>query len=351
MDHQNIRISFYDAKPYDVENFNRENRKYGFTITYHEEHLNAKTAVFCKGSRIVCAFVNDDLSEETLKILYEEGVELVALRCAGYNNVDFRYAFGKIHVVRVPAYSPYAVAEHAMALLMTLNRHLHRAYSRTRDFNFSLVGLTGMDLHGKTVGVIGTGKIGRCFIDICRGLGMKVLAYDPYPAEIPDVTYTDLSTLLSSSDVISLHCPLTEENYHLINEKTIKEMKDGVLIINTSRGALIDSKALLDALIERKIGAAGLDVYEEEAEMFYEDKSNEIMNDAVMARLMSLPNVLLTSHQAFLTREALQNIAETTLNNILDYLEEKPLVNEICYKCTGSKNKDNCNHTQNGRCF
>jgi D-lactate dehydrogenase len=344
-----VKIAFYDAKPYDKEYFDRENSRYGYDIVYHEERLNPKTAVFAKGSDAVCAFVNDDLGEETLKALIGEGVKLIALRCAGYNNVDFGYAYGKIHVVRVPAYSPYAVAEHAAALLQTLNRHLHKAYNRTRDFNFSLQGLTGFDLHGRTAGVIGTGKIGRCFMNIMKGYGMDVIAYDPYPAKDSDIAYVSLEELLRRSDIISLHCPLTKENYHLINAAAIAQMKDGVYLINTSRGGLIDSEALLKGLLDGKIGAAGLDVYEEEADMFYEDNSSEIIRDDVLARLLSLPNVLLTSHQAFLTKDALEKIAETTLGNVKDFFSDAPLANEVCYKC--SQNPAACSHAQNGRCF
>ena len=344
-----MKIAFYDTKAYDKEYFDAENERHGYEIEYHEERLSPKTAVFAKGADAVCAFVNDDLGQETLKVLEGLGVQLVALRCAGYNNVDFRYAYGRIHVVRVPAYSPYAVAEHAAALLMTLNRHLNRAYNRTRDFNFSLVGLTGFDLHGKTAGVIGTGKIGRCFINIMQGFGMDVLAYDPYPAKDSGLHYVSLEELLAKSDVISIHCPLTRDNYHLINEQTIGLMKKGVYLINTSRGGLIDSEALLKGLLGGQIGAAGLDVYEEEADMFYEDNSGRIISDDVLARLLSLPNVLLTSHQAFLTRDALQNIAATTLSNVDDFFAERELRNEVCYQC--SQNPSACTHEQAGRCF
>ena len=349
---EKIRISFYDTKAYDRTGFDRENEKYGFEMAYFEERLNPHTAVFAKGSQVVCAFVNDDLCEDTLKVLVDEGVKLVALRCAGYNNVDFRYAYGKIHVVRVPAYSPYAVAEHAAALLLTLNRKLHRAHNRTREFNFNLVGLTGMDLHGKTAGVIGTGKIGRCFVDICKGFGMRVLAFDPFPIKDYDaVEYVGLDRLLAESDVISLHCPLTKDNYHLINKEAIAKMKAGVFLINTSRGALLDSDDLLDGLLTRKIGAAGLDVYEEEGDMFYEDKSNEIITDAVLSRLLALPNVLITSHQAFLTSEALHNIAETTLQNVADFFAGRKLENEVCYMCLPGANASNCPRRQQGKCF
>ncbi|MDD2981053.1 MAG: 2-hydroxyacid dehydrogenase, partial [Hespellia sp.] len=304
------RISFYDAKSYDKEFFDKENEKYGYEIEYHEEKLNSKTAVFAQDSDAVCAFVNDNLNQKTIKKLVDAGIGLIAMRCAGYNNVDFKEAYGKIHVLRVPAYSPYAVAEHAVGLLMTLNRKLHKAYNRTREFNFSLSGLTGFDLHGKTVGVIGTGKIGRCFINICKGFGMRVIAFDPYPAKDVDFEYVALEELLAQSDVISLHCPLSKDNYHIIDQAAIEQMKEGVVILNTSRGALIDSEALLQGLLCGKVGAAGLDVYEEEADMFYEDNSNQIILDEVLSRFVSLPNVLITSHQAFLTKEALENIAE-----------------------------------------
>lgn len=325
------KISVYDTKSYDKEFFDLENEKYGYEMIYHEEKLNPKTAAFAQGSDVVCAFVNDDIGKETLQVLEKEGIQLLAMRCAGYNNVDFKEADGKIHVVRVPAYSPYAVAEHAIGLLMTLNRKFHKAYIRTRDFNFSLQGLIGFDLHDKTVGVIGTGKIGRCFIDICKGFGMKVLAYDPYPIKEPDFEYVSLEELYEKADVISLHCPLSKDNYHMISEKAIKQMKRGVVIINTSRGALIDSEALLEGLLSGKIGATGLDVYEEEADMFYEDNSNRIIQDGILSRLLSLPNVMVTSHQAFLTREALQNIAETTFSNIKSFFAGEELVNEVCY--------------------
>jgi D-lactate dehydrogenase len=240
-----------------------------------------------------------------------------------------------IRVFRVPAYSPYAVAEHAIALLLTSIRRIHKAYIRSRDFNFSLSGLTGFDLHGKTVGVIGTGKIGRVFIDICRGFGMRVLAYDKFPAPDLDngdtVRYTDLDELFANSDIISLHCPLTDETHHMIDEKAIEKCKKGVVIINTSRGALVDAQALLEGIKSRKVGAACLDVYEEESELFFEDNSGHILEDDILARLISMPNVIVTSHQAFLTEEALENIAETTVRNIVDFTENGQSPNEICY--------------------
>lgn len=342
------KISFFDTKPYDRIYFEQYKEAYGFSIEFYEEKLNPKTAFMAAGSKAAVAFVNDTLDQKVMDTLAADGVEIVGMRCAGYNNVDFKAAFGRIHVVRVPAYSPYAVAEHAMAMLLMLNRKLHRAYNRTREYNFSLNGLTGFDLHGKTIGVVGTGKIGRVFIDICHGFGMRVLAYDPFPAEGSGIDYVSMEELCRQSDIISLHCPLTKETYHIINEDSLSWMKEGVYLINTSRGALIDSEALLAALKSGHAGAAGLDVYEEETEFFYEDFSNQIIQDDTLARLISLPNVLVTSHQAFLTREALSNIAETTLKNLRDYFDGKPLDNEICYHC--SKNAS-CKKNHKERCF
>jgi D-lactate dehydrogenase len=265
--------------------------------------------------------------------MVEMGIKILALRCAGFNNVDMKYAKGKIHVLRVPAYSPYAVAEHTIALLLTSIRRIHKAYIRSKDFNFSLSGLTGFDLHGKTVGVIGTGRIGRVFIDICRGFGMKVLAYDKFPAPGLDngdtIRYVEMDELLSQSDIISLHCPLMEDTYHIIDDKAIEKCKKGVVILNTSRGALIDAESLLNGIKSRKVGAACLDVYEEESDLFFEDNSGHILEDDTLARLISMPNVIVTSHQAFLTEEALENIAETTVNNIIDIVETGKCENEV----------------------
>jgi D-lactate dehydrogenase len=275
-------------------------------------------------------------------------VKLLALRCAGYNNVDFKSAYEKIHVVRVPDYSPAAVAEHAAALLLTLNRKTHRAYSRTRENNFNINGLIGMDLTGKVAGVIGTGKIGRVFAGICKGFGMEVLAYDPYPAEGLDVKYVGLDELLRGSDVVSLHCPLIPETRHIINADSLKKMKNHAIIINTSRGALIDTSELINALKNREIGGAGLDVYEEESEYFFEDLSDTIIEDDELSRLLTFPNVILTSHQAFFTEEAMQEIAQTTLENIKAFKEDAPLENEICYKCDGPCSKK---ESKKGRCF
>ena len=282
----------------------------------------------------MCVFVNDTLNETVVSKLYSLGVRAIALRCAGFNNVDIRACFGKIRVFRVPAYSPYAVAEHAMALLLTVNRHTNKAYIRTRDFNFSLAGLTGFDLHGKTAGVIGTGKIGRTFAGICKGFGMRVLAYDKFPSPDSGLSYVPLPELLAQADVISLHCPLTGETRHIIGAAAIAGMKTGVVIVNTSRGALVDTEALIDGLKRRKIGAACLDVYEEEADLFYEDRSDSIIEDDMLVRLIAMPNVIVTSHQAFLTREALNNIAAATVENLLKCKRnETAPETEVCYRC------------------
>ena len=344
-----MKIAFFDAKNYDKPSFDRYTAEKGAEIKYFETKLNEDTVYLANGYDAVCVFVNDDVSSRVIDKLYEIGVTVLALRCAGFNNVDIRYAYGKIHVLRVPAYSPYAVAEHAMALLLTSVRRIHKAYIRSRDFNFSLNNLTGFDLHDKTIGIIGTGKIGKVFINICRGFGMKVLAYDKYPAdEIADgenVRYTTLPDLLRNSDIISLHCPLTEETRYIIDEKAIDECKKGVIIINTSRGALVDTEALLKGIKSRKVGAACLDVYEEESELFFEDNSGHILDDDILARLISMPNVIVTSHQAFLTREALDNIAETTVDNIVSFLENGQCENELCFR---SNCAEDC---KSGKCF
>ncbi|MDR2531623.1 MAG: 2-hydroxyacid dehydrogenase [Oscillospiraceae bacterium] len=340
-----MKIAFYDTKPYDKVWFDTMAQEYNAEIKYFDFKLNAETACLSKGSDVVCIFVNDTADKETLDILHENGVKLLALRSAGYNNVDFKSAFGKIHVVRVPDYSPAAVAEHAIALLLTLNRKTHRAYSRTRDNNFNINGFIGIDLAGKTAGVIGTGKIGRVFAGICKGFGMSVLAYDPYPVQDLDVKYTGLDELLESSDVISLHCPLTPETRHMINRENLEKMKSKAILINTSRGALIDTSALIEALKNRKIGGAGLDVYEEESEYFFEDLSDTIIEDDELSRLLTFPNVLLTSHQAFFTEEAMHEIARVTMENVKAFESGGALENEICYKCDGpceKKNKNRC---------
>ncbi len=342
------KICMFDTKPYDKVFFDKLKERYDFEIEYYESKLNKNTAVMARGFDGAVAFVNDVIDEKTINTLNDLGVNILAMRCAGYNNIDFKSAYGKVHVVRVPAYSPYAVAEHAITLLLMINRKVNHAYNRVREYNFSLNGLTGFDLKGKTVGVVGTGKIGRTFIDICKGFGMNIIAYDPYPINGSDIKYVDFSTLCEESDIISLHCPLTKETKHIINKDTISKMKDGVYIINTSRGALIDSEELLKGIKEKKIGGAGLDVYEEEADVFYEDLSTTIIDDDILLGLIAMPNVVVTSHQAYLTNEALFNIAETTLDNLNDYFEEKELKNEICYNCI---KKNTCDRKHNKRCF
>ena len=271
-----IKVAFFDAKAYDKPSFEQYGSLHDVHFKYLETKLNEDTVDLAKGCEAVCVFVNDTVNAAVISRLYEYGVRLIALRSAGYNNVDLHAAFGKIHVVHVPAYSPYAVAEHAMALLLTSVRRIHKAYNRTREFNFSLSGLAGFDFHGKTVGVVGTGKIGRIFIDICRGFGMNVIAYDLFPAKDSGIAYVSLDELLEKSDIISLHCPLTEDTRHMINAAAIEKMKKGVVIVNTSRGGLIDAEALLEGIKARKVGAACLDVYEEEADVFFEDRSGHI---------------------------------------------------------------------------
>lgn len=342
------KICFFDTKPYDRIYFDAFAKTYGFQMVYLESKLSAKSVTLARGCDGVVAFVNDAVNGEVLHALHQMGIGIVALRCAGYNNVDLKKAYGKVHIVRVPAYSPYAVAEFTMGMFLSLNRKLYRAYNRIRDYNFSLVGLLGTDFHGKTMGVAGTGKIGQAFTNICLGFGMRVLAYDPYPIEREGVQYVSFEELCKEADLLSLHCPLTRESYHMIDETAICNMKEGVIVVNTSRGALIDAAALIEGLKSGKIGAAGLDVYEEEGDYFYEDFSGAVLPDDVLARLISMPNVLLTSHQAFLTREALQNIAETTMENLDRYFCGKSLPNEVCYRCA----KDNiCRKEHRKRCF
>ena len=344
-----IKVAFYDTKAYDKPSFEKYGGEHDVQYRFLETKLNEDTAELARGCDAVCVFVNDTVNGKVIDRLYELGIKLIALRSAGFNNVDVRAAFGKIHVVHVPAYSPYAVAEHAMALLLTSVRRIHKAYNRTRDFNFSLSGLTGFDLHGKTVGVVGTGRIGRIFIDICRGFGMNVIAYDYYPAKDSGIEYVELEELFRKSDIISMHCPLTDETRHMINADAIEAMKKGVVVINTSRGGLIDTEALLEGIKARKIGAACLDVYEEEADIFFEDRSGHILNDELLSRLISMPNVIVTSHQAFLTEEALNNIAETTVNNILSCFKQDGICdNELCYRCG---HIEHCKKERKERCF
>ena len=327
-------IAFFGTKPYDEASFNEKNEQFGFEIRYYKGHLSRNNVVLTKDVDAVCIFVNDVADAEEIRLMAANGVKLLALRCAGFNNVDLvAAAEAGITVIRVPAYSPYAVAEYTVALMLSLNRRIPRAVWRTRDGNFSLHGLMGFDMHGKTVGIIGTGKIAKILIHILKGFGMNILAYDLYPdynfARQEEIVYTTLDELYHSSDIISLHCPLTEETKYLINDYSISKMKDGVMIINTGRGQLIHTNALIEGLKNKKIGSAGLDVYEEESGYFYEDQSDRIIDDDVLARLLSFNNVIVTSHQAFFTREALANIAHTTLENIKDYIEGRPLLNEV----------------------
>lgn len=324
-------VAFFDTKIYDRESFLKYANE-DINIRFFENKLNRDTVSMAACCDAVCAFVNDNIDKYVIEQLEKYGVGLVAMRCAGYNNVDLKAARGRVQIVRVPAYSPYAVAEHAVGMILLLNRKLHRAYIRTRDHNFSLEGLTGFDLHGKTVGVIGTGKIGQAFCEIANGFGMNILGYDPHQSSDFMGKYVSLDELLNKSDIITLHCPLTKENRHIINSETVSKIKQGVFIINTSRGKLIDTQALIDGLKSGKIGAAGLDVYEEETSLFFEDFSEEIIHDDTLSTLISMPNVLVTSHQAFLTKEALNAIAETTMKNLDDYFGGKELVNEIKFK-------------------
>ena len=319
-----MKLAFFDTKAYDMPGFDACAKDTGLEIKYFETRLNEDTVSLAAGYDAVCVFVNDVVNAAVVDKLHGYGVKLLVLRCAGFNNVDIAACQGKIRVFRVPAYSPHAVAEHAMALLLTINRRTHKAYIRTRDFNFSLQGFVGFDLYGKTVGVVGTGKIGRVFADICKGFGMKVVAYDKYPNPDTGLEYTTLDELFARSDIISLHCPLTEETRHMINADSIEKMKKGVTIVNTSRGALINTEDLITGIKEKKVGAACLDVYEEEGDLFYEDCPEEIVRDDTLVRLISMPNVIVTSHQAFLTKEALNNIAATTVDNALKFFQGTP---------------------------
>ena len=319
-----MKLAFFDTKSYDIPGFDRYGIPAGVEIKYFEPNLNRDTVTLAAGFDAVCVFVNDTVDAVVVDRLHQLGVKAIVLRCAGFNNVDIKACEGKLRVFRVPAYSPHAVAEHAMALLLTINRRTHKAYIRTRDFNFSLQGLAGFDLYGKTVGIVGTGKIGRVFADICKGFGMKILAYDKFPNPDAGLDYVDLPELFAQADIISLHCPLTEETHHLINADTIAMMKKGVTIINTSRGALVDTEALINGIKEKKVGAACLDVYEEEGDFFYEDFSGHIVQDDKLVRLIAMPNVIVTSHQAFLTSEALDNIAATTVNNLTRFFSGDP---------------------------
>jgi len=332
-----LKVAFFDTKPYDKESFNEINKSFNYDITYFRYHLTPDNIVLAQGFDVVVVFVNDIISDAMMDKLADYGVKLIALRCSGYNNIDLKAALGKIKIVRVPAYSPNAIAEHTVALMLSLNRKIHRAYFRTRDSNFSLQGLLGFNMSGKTAGVIGTGRIGKALIKILRGFEMKVVAYDKFIdadfARENQVEYVELDALFRQSDIISLNCPLTKETEYLINRESIGRMKKGVMIINTGRGKLIKKYDLIQALKKGRVGSAGLDVYEEESKFFFEDLSDRVLTDDVLARLLTFNNVIITSHQGFFTREALQNIASTTLQNIRDFLDNRKLVNEVCYKC------------------
>lgn len=328
-----MKIAIYSTKSYDRKYIELINAKYNFDLEFFDFMLNESTVRLAEHCEVVCIFVNDNGSRKVLEKLAALGVKIVALRCAGFNNVDLKAAqeLG-IQVVRVPAYSPEAVAEHTIGLMMTLNRRIHRAYQRTREANFSLEGLIGFNMYGRTVGVIGTGKIGIAVMRILKGFGMNILAYDPFKNPVVEELggqYVELDELYAKSHVITLHCPATPENYHLLNREAFAKMKDGVMIVNTSRGSLIDTQAAIDALKQRKIGALGMDVYENERDLFFEDKSNEVIQDDIFRRLSSCHNVLLTGHQAFLTEEALTNIADVTLSNIYKLKSDKVCENIV----------------------
>lgn len=332
-----MKIAFYDTRTYDKDSFSKENEKFGFEIEYFDFKLNEKTALTSKGYDAVCVFVNDIVNDEVITNLAQNGIKLIILRCAGFNNVDLASAEKNgITVVRVPAYSPHAVAEHAVALLLSLTRHIPQAYLRTKTINFNIEGLTGRDLFGLTAGILGTGKIGKCMAEILHGFGMNIILYDPFPqndwAESKGYKYVDLETIFRESDVLSLHCPLTAETKHIANHDTMKMMKSDAVIINTGRGALIDAKALVHALKHKHIGGAALDVYEEEGSYFFNDHSSEIITDDVLARLLTFPNVIITGHQAFLTTTALANIANVSLTNAKDFLEGNELKNQVVNK-------------------
>lgn len=325
-----MKIAFYSTKPYDkiwFESLNRE--KYGFTIDFLESPCKEASISLARGYDAICIFVNDHVTAPMIQELHQMGVKGILLRSAGYNNVDLRAAKGRIEVLRVPSYSPEAVAEYAMAMLLTVNRYTHKAYTRTREFNMNINGLMGQDLFGKTAGIVGTGKIGQAMIRICKGFSMDVIAYDPYPDEHLSVKYVEKEELFERSDVISLHCPLTDETHHLIDKESIGQMKRGVYLVNTSRGALVDTSCLIEGLIQGIFAGVGLDVYEEEEGVFYEDRSNDIMMDGELARLTSFPNVLISSHMGFFTKEATRAIAEVTLENAYALEQGKELKNSV----------------------
>ena len=330
---EKTRIIFFDIKDYDREFFEKYGKNYNFEMSFFKSKLSLENVNLTKGYDVVCAFTNDDISKGTIDAMAENGVRLLAMRCAGFNNVSLKDINERFKVVRVPAYSPHAIAEYTVGLILAVNRKINKAYVRTREGNFSINGLMGVDLYGKTAGIIGTGKIGQILIKILKGFDMKVIAYDLFPnqkvAEELGFEYVSLDELYANSDIISLNCPLTKDTQYMINRRSMLKMKDGVILVNTGRGQLIDSADLVEALKDKKVGAVALDVYEEEEDYFFEDKSTQVIEDDILGRLLSFYNVLITSHQAYFTKEAVEAITVTTLNNIKDFVEGKPLVNEV----------------------
>ena len=330
---EKTRIIFFDIKDYDREFFEKYGKNYNYEMSFFKSRLSLENVHLTKGYDVVCAFTNDDIGKETIDAMAENGVRLLAMRCAGFNNVSLKDIHNRFKVVRVPAYSPHAIAEYTVGLILAVNRKINKAYVRTREGNFSINGLMGVDLYRKTAGIIGTGKIGQILIKILKGFDMKVIAYDLFPnqkvAEELGFEYVSLDELYANSDIISLNCPLTKDTQYMINRRSMLKMKDGVILVNTGRGQLIDSADLVEALKDKKVGAVALDVYEEEEDYFFEDKSTQVIEDDILGRLLSFYNVLITSHQAYFTKEAVEAITVTTLNNIKDFVEGKPLVNEV----------------------
>ena len=330
---EKTRIIFFDIKDYDREFFEKYGKNYNYEMSFFKSRLSLENVHLTKGYDVVCAFTNDDIGKETIDAMAENGVRLLAMRCAGFNNVSLKDIHNRFKVVRVPAYSPHAIAEYTVGLILAVNRKINKAYVRTREGNFSINGLMGVDLYGKTAGIIGTGKIGQILIKILKGFDMKVIAYDLFPnqkaADELDFKYVSLDELYANSDIISLNCPLTKDTQYMINRRSMLKMKDGVILVNTGRGMLIDSADLVEALKDKKVGAVALDVYEEEENYFFQDKSTQVIEDDILGRLLSFYNVLITSHQAYFTKEAVEAITVTTLNNIKDFVEGKPLVNEV----------------------
>ena len=330
---EKTRIIFFDIKDYDREFFEKYGKNYNYEMSFFKSRLSLENVHLTKGYDVVCAFTNDDIGKETIDAMAENGVRLLAMRCAGFNNVSLKDIHNRFKVVRVPAYSPHAIAEYTVGLILAVNRKINKAYVRTREGNFSINGLMGVDLYGKTAGIIGTGKIGQILIKILKGFDMKVIAYDLFPnqkvAEELGFEYVSLDELYANSDIISLNCPLTKDTQYMINRRSMLKMKDGVILVNTGRGQLIDSADLVEALKDKKVGAVALDVYVEEEDYFFEDKSTQVIEDDILGRLLSFYNVLITSHQAYFTKEAVEAITVTTLNNIKDFVEGKPLVNEV----------------------